>query len=95
MEPPFRLTFEDVPENSYDDDNNEDEKTTNGHSNLPKSIIVDTFTSECRGPYIANTPKKYIVYLFVSFNINQTVLGIQFVSLQLKLKLFEPECNLV
>nr|XP_019560772.2 RNA helicase aquarius-like [Aedes albopictus] len=51
---PFRLTFEDVPEQVDSSDEEEDEKKVE----LPKRILVEPYTIPKRGPYKYNEPKK-------------------------------------
>ncbi|XP_054727930.1 RNA helicase aquarius [Anastrepha obliqua] len=58
--PPFRLIFEDVPEQRKDEieDEQEDEKMK---SALEKAIVVQPYVFESRGPYVANKPKQNTV----------------------------------
>ncbi|XP_021693013.1 intron-binding protein aquarius [Aedes aegypti] len=51
---PFRLTFEDVPEQVDSSDEEEDEKKVE----LPKRILVEPYAIPKRGPYKYNEPKK-------------------------------------
>ncbi|XP_062564583.1 RNA helicase aquarius isoform X2 [Armigeres subalbatus] len=51
---PFRLTFEDVPEQVDSSDEEDDEKKVE----LPKKILVEPYTIPKRGPYKYNEPKK-------------------------------------
>lgn len=51
--PPFKLTFEDVPENSDDDDNDNDDK----NKGLPKVITAAPYVTK-QGPYVFSEPKK-------------------------------------
>ncbi|XP_017468597.1 PREDICTED: intron-binding protein aquarius [Rhagoletis zephyria] len=55
--PPFRLIFEDVPEQRDDEpeDEEEDAKMKNA---LEKAIVVQPYVFESRGPYVANKPKQ-------------------------------------
>lgn len=51
LKPPFRLSFGDVPEKS-------DEESQNNDTELSKTITVEPYVFECRGPYQANAPRK-------------------------------------
>lgn len=54
---PFRLKFEDVPENiNNDDDEEDDDETIN--SNSKNIILVEPYQVRSRGPYVYNEPKK-------------------------------------
>lgn len=54
--PPFRLIFENVAENQNDVDNNDEDAVMK--TSLSKSIIVEPYEFESRGPYITNKPKQ-------------------------------------
>ncbi|XP_058118487.1 RNA helicase aquarius [Anopheles ziemanni] len=54
LKPPFRLTYEDVPE---EDDSDEEEKGEE-EKELPKRIRVESYRIPRRGPYKYNEPKK-------------------------------------
>ncbi|XP_059617588.1 RNA helicase aquarius [Phlebotomus argentipes] len=51
---PFRITFENVPEESEDDD----EKMQDDSGDLSKTITVESYVIPSRGPYVYNEPKK-------------------------------------
>ncbi|XP_004519648.1 intron-binding protein aquarius [Ceratitis capitata] len=55
--PPFRLVFEDVPE-ERSDEVAEEQKDAEMKSALEKAIIVKPYVYESRGPYVANKPKQ-------------------------------------
>uniref|UniRef100_A0A182SJS1 RNA helicase aquarius n=1 Tax=Anopheles maculatus TaxID=74869 RepID=A0A182SJS1_9DIPT len=54
LQPPFRLTFEDVPKES--DSDAEEQEDAAGE--LPKRILVEPYRIPSRGPYKYNEPKK-------------------------------------
>uniref|UniRef100_A0A182NDY0 RNA helicase aquarius n=1 Tax=Anopheles dirus TaxID=7168 RepID=A0A182NDY0_9DIPT len=53
LQPPFRLTFEDVPE-----DDNMDGQKEQDVAELPKRIRIEPYRIPSRGPYKYNEPKK-------------------------------------
>ncbi|XP_035781501.1 RNA helicase aquarius-like [Anopheles albimanus] len=57
VQPPFRLTFKDVPE-----EEDSDSETQNGtDKELPKRILVEPYRIPKRGPYKYNEPKKNVI----------------------------------
>lgn len=50
--PPFRLVFEDVQESKENDDDSSELQT------LPKTISVQSYDIQNRGPYLENKPKQ-------------------------------------
>uniref|UniRef100_A0A182YG12 RNA helicase aquarius n=1 Tax=Anopheles stephensi TaxID=30069 RepID=A0A182YG12_ANOST len=57
LQPPFRLTFEDVPKES-ESDTESDGKEKETEDELPKRILVEPYRIPSRGPYKYNEPKK-------------------------------------
>lgn len=53
LTPPFKLTFEDVPQNQ-----NEEADNSEKDINLRAEISVSPYTFPSRGPYVYNMPKK-------------------------------------
>lgn len=53
---PFRLIFEDVPEKKEDSEESSDYKEE--EQQLTKSIVVQPYKFENRGPYLGNKPKQ-------------------------------------
>ncbi|XP_058061541.1 RNA helicase aquarius [Anopheles bellator] len=56
VQPPFRLTFEDVPEDEDSDEERQSEERDK--EPLPKRVRVESYRIPKRGPYKYNEPKK-------------------------------------
>uniref|UniRef100_A0A182P429 RNA helicase aquarius n=1 Tax=Anopheles epiroticus TaxID=199890 RepID=A0A182P429_9DIPT len=54
LQPPFRLTFGNVPKSDETEDEVEQE-------DLPNRILVEPYRIPCRGPYKYNEPKKNVI----------------------------------